>query len=113
MSASLASRCITILCGVALFIRCLPFGGAHCPNLWCLLSEAVTDLGNDLLSCSDWNESDMHSPLASKLKEPTILDDSIPLGLALPSDVVVPPDPWGRIDACVDDLITVGLLDKA
>ena len=57
VSGDLAARRITIVCGFALLIRCLPFGGSHCPNLWCVASETITDLGNDLLSCPDWDES--------------------------------------------------------
>ena len=108
MSGDLAARSITIVCGFALLIRCLPFGGPHCPNLWCVASKAMTDLGNDLLSCPDWDESAIFSPHVSKLKPPKFLPNNIPFGKALPPDVCVPPVPFGRIDDFIDDLVTVG-----
>ena len=53
MPAELPSKSITILCGMALFLCCLPFVGAHYPNLWCIASEMITDIWNNLLLCND------------------------------------------------------------
>ena len=40
----------------------LTFGGKFCVPGWCLTSEAVTDVGNALLKCDDWD----HHTLASR-----------------------------------------------
>ena len=70
----------------------------------------ITDLGNDLLSRKYWDHEDLASPHVSKLKGPTLLQDSVPFAKDLPADVVVHPDIFGHIDAHIENLITVGLL---
>ena len=75
-----------------------------------MLSEGITDLGNDLLSCNDWSPNESQSPHASELKKPTSIDTSTPFGQALPAAVVVNPDSWSRIDAHINGIINVGLL---
>ena len=47
----------------------------------------------------------------SKLKEPNLLPDYVPFAKALPNNAIVHPYVFVRIDACVEDLITVGLLN--
>ena len=110
MRGGLAAMCTTMLCGFALILRCLPFGGSHCPNLWCIVSETITDLANDILSCPEWDENDLCSPHLSKLNEPERLDSSAPFGQARAADVVVHPNHHGKVDGFIDDLMTMGWL---
>ena len=108
ISSALAARSITILCGYALFLRCLPFGGSHCPNLWCVVSEFVTNLTNDLLTYADWDENILFSPHVRKLSPPTLLSDSIPFHNAKPADAKVHVSREGRADVFIDDIVTAG-----
>ena len=62
-SAGLSSKSTAVMCGMALFLCCLPFGGAHCPNIWCLVLETMTVLGNDSLECACCDEECLLSPL--------------------------------------------------
>ena len=107
MRGCLAAQSITFLCGFTLLLRCLPFGGTYYPSLWCVVSEFITDLANDILSCSNWDENKLFSPHVLKLKEHTLLPDSIPFSPALPADIVVPPDVWGKVDDFIDGLVLV------
>ena len=110
ISSALAARSITILCGYALFLRCLPFGDSHCLNLWCVVSEFVTDLTNDLLTCADWDENTLFSPHVHKLSPPALLSDDIPFHQAKPADVKVHVSCEGRAGVFIDDIVTVGYL---
>ena len=83
---------------MCLFLWCLPFSGTHCPNLWRVLSEALTDLGNDLLSGENCNAEELCSQHSNKLNEPTLLEDSMTFVHALPTDVVSRPYHWDWID---------------
>ena len=112
MSASLASKRITIFCGIALFFQYLTLGGAHCPNLWCILSEMITDLSNDFISCEAWHINELSSPHISELEELSPLDASINFFQALATDVFVTADDFGRTKSYINDLITVALLNK-
>ena len=48
----------------------------------------------------------------SKIPSPNITKDSRPLAAALPVDVLVDPDPRGKIFCYIDDLITLGLMNN-
>ena len=86
----------------------LPFGGAPCPNDFCLLSDIITDTINDLLNCSDWNWEDIHSPYLSKIPKEKPLDDSVPFAQAVGElSVDLPIEDQGKADVFVDDIISV------
>ena len=108
MSGNLTVQSITLLYGFALLIHCLSFGDAYCPSLWCVVSKIITDLGNDLLTYSEWDETKLFSLYISKLKAPTLFPDNIPLAQVLPADVEVPPCEFGSIDDFIDDIVTIG-----
>ena len=108
MSCDVIAKSITIVCGFTLLFHYLPFGSSHCPNLWCMVSELITALGNELFSGLDWNGRDLFSPHVSKLKGTKLLPDDHPFGLLLTPDVLIPPVPCGRIDDFIDDLVTSG-----
>ena len=110
MPGNLSVQSITLLCGFALLIRCLPFGGSHFPSLWCVMSEMITDLGNDRLTCPDWDEKKSFSPRISKLKSPTLHPKNVPFAKALQADVTIPPYKHGSIDGFIDNIVTLGCL---
>ena len=74
----------------------LPFGGSPCPSEFCLLSDIITDIINDLLECDDWDPEKVHSKYVSSIPAPSSLPPNIPFGKAI----------------FIDDIITVGLISK-
>ena len=65
-------------------------------------------MGNDLLSCENWDETELHSPHVSSIPPPIAQDDSVPFGRARQADVVVPVEKHGKLDDFIDDIISVG-----
>jgi hypothetical protein len=55
----------------------LTFGGSPCPNGFCLLSKACTNLANDILHCKDRKPSEIYSSHAIKISNPNILPRNI------------------------------------
>lgn len=106
---SMAIQTITqmITAAVAFINLRLTFGGKACPSVWCDLAEPTTDLANDLLSCSSWNPSEIHSPLQEKIPPPKSLPDSIPFGPGLEMIVDIPAEDQGKCDIYLDDGVTV------
>ena len=90
MSDQLATWSITILCSFMLLLHSLPFGYLHCSNLWCIVSKFITDICNDLLTCSEWNETSLFLPHADKLTPPSFLSDKISVLPTLPADITIP-----------------------
>ena len=76
------------------------------------MSEIITDLANDILSCPDWNHEEVHSPHTNLIQDPDIQPNDIPFGQALAADVIVPPVKHGVVESYIDDLIPVTLHDK-
>lgn len=111
LNGTLASMCLTLLGSIALMSLRLTFGGKFCPHVWCVVTEILADLANDLLSCKHWDIHRLHSPHSLNVHHPTFLDDSIPFISALPADVSVPIHPIGKVDVYVDDTITIGYYD--
>jgi hypothetical protein len=57
-----AARCIINTGEIALLSLRLTFGGSPCPNEFCVISETIADLANDILHCPDWDPTRTHSP---------------------------------------------------
>ena len=112
ISGSCAVQSITLFCGFALLIHYLLFDGAYCLSLWCVVSEIITDLGNNLLTYSKWNKTKLFSSHVSKLKAPTLLSANIPLVQALLTDIKVHPCEFGSINDFIDDIITIGYISN-
>ena len=106
-----ASSC-TIHNDIAYISLRLTFGGSPCPFKWCSMSELITDLANDLLSCPDWDHEKVHSPHKPSIPPPVILPSTSPFSHALPVDVIVPPKKHGLVESYIDDLIPVVLHNK-
>ena len=69
------------------------FWQAHFSNVCHLLLNKLTDLVNDLLSCEEQVESELHSLRVSALEEPSLLDMKITFCMNLPADITVCQDP--------------------
>ena len=86
----------------------LTFGGKPCPSEWGSLAEPVADLATDILNCPEWDPSELHSPLQSKMPPPVSLHSSIPFGKAKPTIVDIPDEDMGKVDVYLDDKIAIG-----
>ena len=96
-SGLLSVMSITCHDNFALMMLCLTFGGANGLHDWPdMITEPLTDLGNDLLNYPYWNENEMHSPLIDKIGETILLLDLAPFGESIPLDVDVPVLPNGK-----------------
>ena len=109
----LAAMSLTIVGCFALISLRLPFGGAYCPYLWCIVSESTCDLANALPRCEHWDEKPLNFRNKSLISDPKIGDDERPLAKALTIDVLVDPYLRGKVFCYIDDLITVGLFAES
>ena len=66
----------------------LPFRGSSCPPDFCLMSDIICDVTNNLLRCDKWNKSKVHSLLSDFVPPDEELDKKIPLAQA--EDLAVP-----------------------
>ena len=76
----------------SLIFLCLPFGGAYCPCVWCMLRELTCDLANALLRCDYWHAKKMDFNNKSAIPEPKMKDNAQELAKVLPEDVLVDPE---------------------
>ena len=111
-SASAAAQTIAIHNGMAFLSLRLTFGGSPNPPTWCLFSEMVTDLANEISQCTEWDPEELFSPAQPTTPEPRRLADTIPLATCRPMAVAIPiadTGMIGRVDGFIDDLINVFL----
>ena len=87
----------------------LPFGGSPCPSEFCLLSELMTDVINDLLACDSWNPSKLHSDYLQQVPKPSPLPSDIPFAQAKELSVNISDGDICKSDVFIDDIITVGV----
>ena len=85
----------------------LPFGGSSCPPDFCLMSDIVCDVTNDLLQCENWNESKVHSLLSDFVPPDEELNEDIPLAQAEDIAVPIQAKDKGSFDVFIDDFIGV------
>ena len=109
MLAKMAVLTITIIKKIAYILMRLPFGVANGPHDFCLISEPLIDLVNDILEDETFDPNTTHSPLRSKLREPKErYDENTPFGEA--RELFVPiPFSYASADGYIDDLITLML----
>ena len=82
-SAASAVQTIAVVPPLAYLSLRLTFGGAPNPPTWCMFSEMVTDLANEISLCDDWDETTVFSPAQPTVPTPVRLADDIPFGQAL------------------------------
>ena len=103
------STCIAIVEKLAFLYLGLPFGTTPAPAEYTTVSEAVIDLGNDLLRDEYWYTDDLNSPDQSLLtqgyKQQSTINISTADSLAL--DII---STESSTDGFIDDIITIGLV---
>jgi hypothetical protein len=108
-AASAAAQSIAIFDGVAYIALRLTFGGSPNPPTWCLFSEIVTDLANEISLCKEWNAETLRSPAQPVTPIPTPEPADVPIARACETAVRVPVAGTARTDGFIDDLITTFL----
>ena len=111
-SAEAASQTISIHDNLAYLSLRLTFGGSPNPPTWCLFSEIVTDLANEISQCREWDPEDLHSPVQPQVPIPKRLPVDVPIAESRRMAVTIPiqsSGPIGRVDGFIDDLINVFL----
>ena len=105
--AAMAVLTITIIRKIAYILLRLPFGVANGPNDFCLVSEPIMDITNDILRDESWDPNEVHSPLQHKFKQPNErYSKDTPFGKARSLFVPVP-FYWATADGYIDDIITL------
>ena len=108
----LAAIATTIVGAFALISLRLPFSGTYYVHAWCVISELICDATNALLRCSFWDPAATDFPLKSDIPEPKLLSDEVETGVAFAPDVLVDPDPRGKVFCYIDDLTVLGYYDE-
>jgi hypothetical protein len=107
-SAAAATQTISVNGDTAFLSLRLTFGGSPNPPTWCMFSELVTDLANEISQCEDWNPIELRSPSQPDTPEPIRLPAGIPLEQSRRLAVLAPMSmPSGKVDGFIDDLINV------
>ena len=86
----------------------LPFGGSPCPSEFCLVSDIITDVINDLMANHEWNPQEVRSEYVHKIPPPSKLPSDVPFATALPTSVPNREGANCSADVFIDDIITVG-----
>ena len=111
-SAGAAAQTISIHDELAYLSLRLTFGGSPNPPTWCLFSEIVTDLANEISQCAEWDPAELHSPAQPQTPDPKRLAEDVPLAKSKRMAVAIPiptNGAIGRVDGFIDDLINVFL----
>ena len=94
--------------GTAFVSLRLTFGGSPNPPTWCMFSELVTDLANEIAQCPEWDPEVLRSPAQLDTPEPVRLPQDVPIAPGREMAVLVPqPAMGGKVDGFIDDLINV------
>ncbi|KAL7525801.1 hypothetical protein ACHAXR_002849, partial [Thalassiosira sp. AJA248-18] len=117
-TASIATKCIAIWFldkmwqnneyqrsedQVAVLLTRLPFGSSPAPAEFCIISEIVFDLANDLLYCEKWDPNKLPSPYANELPPPERIPGNVEFGRAEEADVKLDPSITGGAEGYIDD----------
>ncbi|KAI2494737.1 hypothetical protein MHU86_19774 [Fragilaria crotonensis] len=109
-SSTAAAQTIAINGSTAFLSLRLTFGGSPNPPTWCMFSELVTDLANEIAQCDDWDPTEHRSPAQASTPEPLRLPAHVPIVQARRMAINIPPTKaGGRVDGFIDDLINVFL----
>jgi hypothetical protein len=109
-SPAAAAQTIAINRTAAFLSLRLTFGGSPNPPTWCMFSELVTDLANEIARCDEWDPNECRSPAQPATPEPLRLPTGIFIVQARRMALHIPPTKaGGRVDGFIDDLINVFL----
>jgi hypothetical protein len=107
-SARAATQTVSVNGDTAFVSLRLTFGGSPNPPTWCMFSELVTDLANEISQCRDWDPEELRSPAQPSTPKPVRLPSEIPIAAGREMAVIVPPPlRGGKVDGFIDDLINV------
>jgi hypothetical protein len=111
-SAEAAVQSIGIFAGVAYLALSLTFGGSPNPPTWCLFSEMVTDLANEISACNEWDSRELRNP--AQPITPTLISTNRdqPLGIARPLAVHIPTTQSSWVDGFIDVLSQFSLTHR-
>ena len=87
----------------------LTFGECRNPPSWCLFSEIVTDMVNELAQCAAWDPAMTFIPAQVTVPPPVRLPPEVTREGAKTMSALSPVTSGGRIDGLIDDLISVFL----
>jgi hypothetical protein len=105
-----AAQSIAVFDKVAYIALRLTFGGSPNPPTWCLFSEMVTDLANEIAVCDEWDPNTLRSPAQPVTPVPKLDDASgKKFAPAQHTAVAVPVTSTIKTDGFIDDLIQVFL----
>ena len=88
---------------IVVLLARLPFGSFTAPAEFCIASETVFDLANDLLYCKHWDPVKLPSPYANELPNPEQLSPDIPFWQAKAAGVTLDPTITGGVEGYIDD----------
>ena len=107
-SASAAPQTIAVHDGIGYLALRLTFGGSPNPPTWCMVSEMVTDLANEICQCEAWDPEMLRSPSQPVTPRPVYAPGpESPIAPAKRMAVVAAPIMRGKVDGFIDDLIHV------
>ena len=107
-SAQAATQTVSVNGDTAFVSLRLTFGGSPNPPTWCMFSELVTDLANEIAQCPEWDPETLRSPAQPYTPEPIRLPSSVPIAAGKEMAVLVPrPRRGGKVDGFIDDLINI------
>ena len=87
----------------------LPFGGSPCPSEFCLVSDIIADIINDLLAHDSWDPYWVHSSFVKHIPGPKALPEDVPYAPALDTSVPNMEGDRCSADVFIDDVITIGV----
>jgi hypothetical protein len=108
-TASAAIQSVGLFGGIAFIALQLTFGGSPNPPTWCLFSEMVTNLANELLLCTNWDPAKVHNPDQPITPAPKIRGPHSTIAPAKSLAVGIPLPVTSQVDGFIDDLICVFL----
>ncbi|KAI2490832.1 hypothetical protein MHU86_23742 [Fragilaria crotonensis] len=92
-SSCAAAQTIAVNGDTAFLSLRLTFGGSPNPPTWCMFSELVTDLANEIGQCDEWDPVETRSPAQPTTPEPSRLPAEVPITQARKMAVHIPPRP--------------------
>ena len=104
-SAKAAAQTIAVHDGLAyLSLRLNPPG-------WCMFSETVTDLSNEIAQCKKWSPESTKSPAQPVAPPPRRLEPNVPFGEGkkMAVEIPLPAADAARVDGFINDLVNTFL----
>lgn len=75
---------------------------------WSDIAKSLCDLKNTLITCKDWDPTELHAPNQNMVPKNKILDDYGPFGMRCELAIDIPVNPRGQEDLYVNN--SIGLM---